>query len=212
MRNKLSVLALLVAVLALLAVTFAVPKNQKPEVVGSVYARVMEARTLRCAYQVWPPFLAKDPNSGQLSGVYYDLLQKIGEGLSLKIDWVEEVGSANYFEGFRTGRYDAGCSAITPSPERALVSDFSIPIGYAPFYLYAREGDHRFDDNYQKANADDVTIMTSDGTFADSIANEVFPKAKTVSLPNLTNGADMLEGVRRVHSTARSRKTTPGTR
>lgn len=125
---------------------------------ASVYDRIMASHTLRCAYQVWPPHIIKDPNTGALSGIYYDLTEELGKQLGLKIIWAEEVGSGSIFDGFKTGRYDAVCAAIVATPERSLVADFSRPFVFVPFYLYARDGDMRFDSHYAAVNDSSVKI------------------------------------------------------
>jgi polar amino acid transport system substrate-binding protein len=195
MNNKTALAALIIALVALSVQFWGTPGNGQPKTQGGVYERVMKTRTLRCAYQNWPPFLIKDPANGTLSGVYHDLFEKLGQDLSLKVEWVEEVGSGTMFEGFKTGRYDMFCSAVTPSPARALVGDFTRPIGYVPFFLYVREGDDRFDKTYAAANAAAITLVAPDGDLTAIITHEEFPGAKTLSLPNLTNGADMLMAV-----------------
>lgn len=188
-------------VLSIIAVVMAVnlmmitPEAQTVVAKSGAYDRIMKDRVIRCAYQAWPPFIIKDPNTGKIGGVYADLFDLIGHDLSLKIDWVEEVGSATMFEGFKTNRYDMLCSPVTSSPERALVSDFSRPIAYVPFYLYAREGDVRFDNAYEKANSEEIAMMAMDGDFTAIAQAELFPKAKKTALPNMTNGGDILVGI-----------------
>jgi len=181
-----------VALIALGIVLFRPAHEEQVAKKETTFARVMRTQILRCAYEVWPPFLSRDSKNGKLSGVYYELLEKMGRDLHLKIEWAEEVGKAAMFEGFQTGRYDAFCSAITPSPGRALAGDFTRPFGYVPFFLYAREGDNRFDNNYGAANSEAIALVAADGDLTAIITREVFPKAKALSLPDLTNGADIL--------------------
>lgn len=188
-----STLALILSLVALVLVVRLI--TTEPESAAqktSVYDRIMKTRTIRCAYQPWPPFLVKDPNTGKISGIYPDIFEQIGSDLNLKIEWIEEVGSANLFEGYATGRYDMLCSTITMTPQRSLVSSFSRPIGYVPFYAYVREGDKRFDNAYDKLNSDAVTMIGLDGDFTSMVAQEAFPKANKVNLPNMLNGADLL--------------------
>ncbi|MGE4350864.1 MAG: substrate-binding periplasmic protein [Bdellovibrionales bacterium] len=193
MKNAKTTLALVLSCVALILAAWSVFHSSGTSVQkASVYDRIMKDRTIRCAYQPWPPFLAKDPNTGEISGVYADIFKQIGQDLNLKIDWVEEVGSANTFEGYTTGRYDMLCSPITSTPQRALVSGFVRPFGYLPYYAYVREGDPRFDNAYDKMDNESITMMGLDGDFTSIVANEEFPKAKKVNLPNMMNGADLL--------------------
>ena len=158
----------------------------------SVYERILRTKKIRCAYIVWPPFLGKDATTGKMSGVYYDILTKIGEDWGVEIDWAEEVGAGDRFAGFVTGRYDMICAPTGYTPQRAAVSDFSIPIYYQPFYLYARADDHRFDEAYDKADQSDVTFMSLEGYMGESVIKSSFPKARYLALPNLSTDVDVL--------------------
>ena len=198
MQNKLSILAIVLSVIAL--GSNYLPKTgeqatQQTQVKESVYERIMRTRTVRCAYLIWPPYLNKDTNTGKLSGVYYDLMERMAKDWSMKIEWAEEVGAANRFEGFATGRYDLLCSPVGGTAERTSVSDFSRPFVYHPFSLYAREGDNRFDNNHAAANNSEITLATLDGYIGAAITKRAFPNAKVTSLPNLSTESDILLGL-----------------
>lgn len=193
MKNKWAIAALIVSLSAL---GTSVVSTERGRTAGDavrepVYERVMRTRTIRCSYEVWPPFLAKDPNTGALSGVYFDLMEKLGRDLNLKIDWAEEVGAADAYEGIRTRRTDLFCSAVSLAAARAVVMDFTRPLGYEPFYLFAREGDRRFDGHYAAANDPSIRLLSIDGYIAATISRQEFPHAKLATLPNMTTDADV---------------------
>ncbi|MBK9142102.1 MAG: transporter substrate-binding domain-containing protein [Candidatus Melainabacteria bacterium] len=82
---------------------------------------------------------------------------------------------------------------IWTNANRAKQADFSDPLFFNPIFVYARKGDQRFGHgNLDKLNSPDFSIATIDGETAESIAREDFPKARTVSLPQLTDLARML--------------------
>lgn len=148
----------------------------------SVYDRVMASNTIRCGYYVWPPYLSKDPNTSQLGGLFYDVVMKVGESLNLKIDWVSEVNFDALFEGYASGKYDMICAPVAANPARARASDFTNPILYAPYYLYARDGDKRFEGNYAKVNSKDVIYASLDGDTNEIIGKEDFPLTTKFSI------------------------------
>ncbi|MDD3182929.1 MAG: transporter substrate-binding domain-containing protein [Alphaproteobacteria bacterium] len=198
MKNKLSIAAIILSLLALGANYLpksGEPSSQQAPVKESTYDRIMRTKTIRCAYLVWPPYMTRDATTGKLGGVYYDVLERMAKDWSMKVDWAEEVGTANRFEGFATGRYDMLCSPVGATPERTAVSDFSIPMGYQPFYLYARADDMRFDNAYNKVNDQSITLLTLDGYMAAAIIKSEFPNAKLLSLPNLSSDADVLMSI-----------------
>ena len=158
----------------------------------SAFTRVIASNTLRCGYIVYPPQLSKDPNTGALSGIAYDIVERIGKDLSLNIKWTEEVGTGSWQEGLNTGRYDMLCNTAWATTPRARIVAFSTPAFYTAVNAYARVGDTRFDKKLAVANSPDVTIATIDGGTSATIAAEDFPLAKLDSLPDLTDFSQLL--------------------
>lgn len=158
----------------------------------STYARVLRTGEIRCAYAVYEPPLIKNPNTGQLSGIFYDVMEEAGRRLNLKIRWVEEVGYGTIAEGFVADRYDAFCNAVWPTPERSRGADFTIPLYYSPVDVIVRADDHRFDGDLTKLNDPAYTFAVKDGDVSASFAAQVFPRAHTVSIPDMADTSQLL--------------------
>jgi ABC-type amino acid transport substrate-binding protein len=156
----------------------------------STYDRVMRTQTIRCGYLLWNPVLIKDPNTGQLSGIFYDYLEGLGKALHLKIEWTEEMGWGDFPAALRSGRIDAMCAGGWANSTRARVIDFVRPIFYQTMYAYARVDDKRFDNNLGAINDPSVTIITVEGATGSVVAAQDFPKAKNMQLPEMTSFAD----------------------
>src|SRR5438874_1363658 len=77
-----------------------------------VYDRVMSSGVIHCGYVVYPPGLLKDPNTGKLSGVFYDIMESAAKSLQLRLEWTEEVGWGSMIEGLQANRYDMICSPV----------------------------------------------------------------------------------------------------
>lgn len=161
----------------------------------SVFERVNRTGTIRCGYFTWAPFLMIDPNTREFSGIYYDVIEEIGKQLHLKIEWVEDTGQSNPFEGLRTNRFDMFCGPITPTPDRAKQVGFSRSFFYIPYLAYARTDDHRFDKNAGLINSPNAKIAVIDGEFAYEIVKRDFPKASLLTLPALTDASELLLSV-----------------
>lgn len=158
----------------------------------SAFDRVMRTGTIRCGYYLWPPVLVRDPNSGKMSGIGVDIFEEIGRLLSLKIEWAEEVGNDTMFEGYKTGRYDLLCAPVGATPARARVAEFTRPVFFSPFRMYAKAGDTRFDNALEKANDPSVRYAQMDGEFGAIIRSEVFPRTQSVSLPAMSSPAELM--------------------
>ncbi|MFO0754891.1 MAG: transporter substrate-binding domain-containing protein [Byssovorax sp.] len=159
--------------------------------VKTVHDRVTAAGEIRAAYVVYPPSAIKDPNSGKLSGISVEVIEKAGENLGLKIRWTEEVGWSTMIEGLLTDRYDLVVSGIWPNASRARQVDFSTPIFYSGIGVYVKATDDRFGD-LKSINSATVKIATVDGEMSDIIAKGEYPSATRVSLPQLSDVSQLL--------------------
>jgi ABC-type amino acid transport substrate-binding protein len=158
----------------------------------SVYDRVMRTGTIRCGYAPIEPVLRKDGNTGELSGAAYDLVNEIGKKLSLKIEWVGEVGFAAMTQDVVSGRFDMICSTHMISAARARVVDFSTPVFYSDISIFVRKDDARFDQDRSLLNSDKISFSSIDGTPVPSMILDEFPKAKIYSLPEISAVSDAL--------------------
>ena len=159
---------------------------------NSVFDKVLSSGVLRAGYIIYPPYMSKDPKTGEFSGIFYDLTNAVGKRLGLKVDWVEEPGYGTIATSLNAGRYDVFTTGIWPNADRSKAITFSIPSYYDVVYAYARSGDHRFDNNLEAINSPQVRISTVDGELGDSIARESYPNAQRVGLPQ-TSPFDQLE-------------------
>lgn len=147
----------------------------------AVYERVINSNTLRASYLSYPPACMKDTKTGEMSGIFVDVLQKACDNLGLKLEWTEEVGWASQIEGLETNRYDIVGSPVWANPTRGKLTTMTIPVYYSGIGVYVRADDNRFDGNLYLINDPNVRIGTIDGETADLIARTDFPDAKRVS-------------------------------
>lgn len=161
----------------------------------SAFDRVMRTGTLRCGYVISPPHLLKDPNTGALSGIAHDAIEKMAENLHLKVDWTEEVGWATMLEGLRTHRYDMLCSAVWATSSRALIADTLKPLDFAGVNIWTRPGDKRFSGDLSAVDWSKIKIATIDGHISDIISGADFPTSQRVSMPDTTQISELFTAV-----------------
>lgn len=172
-----------IAVIALVLSLFSFTNNDGVGVgAGSVLDKVVSSGTLRAGYIVYPPYIFKDPQTGELSGIFYDITNAVGKQMGVQVEWVEEAGYGTIATSLDAGRYDV-YAGIWPNVPRSKAITFTAPAYYDAVFAYARSGDHRFDNNLDSINAPSVKISTIDGELGDSIAKETFSNAERVSLP-----------------------------
>jgi polar amino acid transport system substrate-binding protein len=162
----------------------------------SVYDRVMQSGKIRAAYGVYDPGCIKNPNTGKLSGIGVDALETVAKRLGLKVEYTEEVPWGTMMEGLETNRYDMVVTPVWTSSNRARLADFSKPLYFSFVFAYVRPNDNRFKNHdLSQVNSNQFKIATLDGATAQVIANEDFPKAKQLSLPQYNDLSQLLLGV-----------------
>jgi polar amino acid transport system substrate-binding protein len=158
----------------------------------SGYERVMRTGILQCGYFSWPPYMWKNPASGEFDGFFYEYTETVAARMGLKIDWVSEVVYGNIYQEIQSGKIDAFCSGIWPTAGLAKLLDFTIPITYNPVLAFVRAGDHRFDGDIIKLNDPAVKIASMEGAIAGVIAANRFQKAKLVETPQLSGPSSQI--------------------
>jgi len=159
---------------------------------SSVFDRVIQTNRLKVGYLVLPPYLSKKTSSGELSGIFYDVMEELGRSLNLEIEWVEEVNLATMSIGLDNNRYDLIAFPLWRSSNRSKKVAFSVPLFYSTVGCYARADDTRFDDSLTPINSNQIRVSTIDGELAENIAKTDYPKAKHVALPPLSDYSQML--------------------
>jgi ABC-type amino acid transport substrate-binding protein len=178
-----------VALLTIFLGTFLAAASQAE----SPYDRVMRSGKIRAAYMVYPPSCIKDPNTGKLSGIWTEAVEKAAENLQLKVEWAEEVMSATIIEGLLSNRYDILGTGIWPNSTRTRTIDFSCGLYYSGVGVYARANEQRWKQGgLEVLNDPSVRIATIYGSTIDHIARTLFPKATRVSLPEMSSFSELL--------------------
>ena len=146
---------------------------------------ILKKGKIQASYLIYSPYFRKDPNTGELSGIFHDVMEEIGHAADLDIEWVEEVGYENIFAGLESRRYDVFAGGLWPSTNRAKAGGFTIPVFYSVIKAWGRKDENRFKE-LEGINRPEVRIATIDGAMEDIIAKTDYPLAQRVSLPQLS--------------------------
>lgn len=154
---------------------------------GSAFARVLAANRIRAGYVSYPPGTIVDPSSGEVSGIFPDLLRAIGQASGLEVQFTEEVGYADIIEGLRTGRFDI-VGGVWANPNRAKGATISEPAYFSGLGVWVRFAETRFTSagNWASLNDPRVRIGAIDGSSPLGIITAQFPNASLTTYPNLT--------------------------
>ncbi len=199
----LSIITLILAGVVSYATTKAVVPSSSSSVMSetkpkksdeSVYDRVMRTGELRCGIGIWPPFTIYESETSKASGTFPEIVETAMARMDIEVKWVEELGWSNFIEALKTNRIDAMCAGIFPESIRGKHIDFSIPAYYLGRGVYVRYDDDRFDDDFSKLNSSEYHFSAVDGDNVE-VTQAHFPKAKILSLPQLTDYTQMMMNV-----------------
>lgn len=163
-----------------------------PTAPATVYDHVIKSGVIRTGYVIYPPGSIKDPNTGKLSGIFVEALEQAASNMGLKVQWAEEVGWGSMIEGLNTGRYDLVGTQVWANSTRGKTADFTVPLFFSGIGVYVRANEHRFDGDLSKLNSPEVRIATIDGEMSTIISKQDYPRAKTVSHPQLSDNSQIL--------------------
>ncbi len=157
--------------------------------------RILDTRKMRCSYVVYPPAIMKDPNTGKLSGMFYDLTQKLGEIADIEMEWVGETTYGTLPTDLQQQKFDLFAGGLWPRADQAKAINFSLPAFYSGLGIYVRSDDHRFDGNPAKLNAPNYRIATIDGEMSQVVQQSDFAKTSVLSLPDTSDQTMLAESV-----------------
>ena len=176
-----------VATLAFIAMAGAIIQkyhfDHANEKADTVYGRVMRTGILRCGYIAWQPFIMKEPNTGKLSGLSYDFFEALGKTLGIKIEWQQEVLVGQQVTDLNLGKIDAVCGDWPLNSVTAKYVDYTAPFVFMPMYLYEKRDGKTFN-GMSDINDPAVSISAMDGDISLMVAEEKFPNAKKVTIPD----------------------------
>jgi len=186
MSNKVTTIALIIALLAL-AVVIARPGEREASAnKETAYERVTRTGVIRCGYINWMPVIAKDTVSKEMRGYWPEIMEAIAASMQLKIEWTEELNLGTYLQDLNNGRYDLECGGGWPNAARGKFIYYSNPIVYSPLVPFVRADDARFDGGIGTLNRSDVVAAVVDGDTSQIIRRDRFPQMKELSLPQVS--------------------------
>lgn len=155
------------------------------------FERILRTNTLRCGYATYEPSIKVDPNTGKISGVFYDLANEIADYFGLDIEWVEETQFGTFFTGLKANRFDLFASGTWPSGGRIKSGLLSNAVRYSPAYLYVRKDDYRFPD-LEAVNNPNIKIAIRENDAIEETLKLYFPHATFVPIQAMADYSQTL--------------------
>ncbi|KQV41365.1 transporter substrate-binding domain-containing protein [Rhizobium sp. Root1204] len=86
---------------------------------------VQKAGVLKCGAAVAPPYVMRDPATGEYSGFFADLCKEFADALKVKPEFVDTTWD-NIVAGLQAGKWNVSL-ALNRTPARAMAVQFSVP-------------------------------------------------------------------------------------
>jgi polar amino acid transport system substrate-binding protein len=145
---------------------------------------VQKAGVLRCGAAVAPPYVMRDPASGQYSGFFADLCRELAETLKVKAEFVDTTWD-NIVAGLQAGKWNVSL-ALNRTPARAMAVQFSIPAMEYQISLAYNKGNPKIPAaaaSVADIDKKDVTVAVMSGTAQDKAITAAIKNATILRLP-----------------------------
>lgn len=183
------IMAFVLFAIALVCSSCSSTDSQGANAKTTVYERVISTGTIRCGYVNVSVACDVDPQTGELTGTFPDIIREMAKNMGLEVEFVEEVGWGTMIAGLQTGRYDMMASPVWPNSSRVRQTTFSIPAYYSAIGVWVRPDEDRFTPagGWAALNDPGVKIGALDGSTGETIAISQFPGAGLLTYPELAN-------------------------
>jgi len=163
----------------------------------SVLAKIRKEGVINVGYAQTGPWFYKDAKTGELGGIYKDVVDMLAKEIQIKVEW-KEVTFANSTVALRRGDYDLFGSSLVYLVQRALVVNYVGPL-YAKGVLFLIHKDNagRFK-TAADLNDPDVTISVTTGASEEPRIPLLLPKGPKVitTTGQITLGAEPVRAKR----------------
>ena len=154
--------------------TIGTAQAQTPET-ETTFERIRRTKKLRIgAVAGAAPYYMKDISSGKWGGFYIDLSRALAEELEAELE-ITETTWGNSVLDLQSNKTDI-FFGLNPTPKRALVIDFSVPVFNNAFTMITKKGLGK--KTWNEFNSSDIRISVDSGSSQDQVATRLCPKAK----------------------------------
>lgn len=147
---------------------------QAPATSETTFERIRRTKKLRIgAVNAAAPYYQKDLASGEWKGFYIDLSKALATELEAELDIVETTWGNSVLD-LQANKIDI-FFGLNPTPKRALVVDFSVPVFNNAFTMITRK-DFKAT-TWAELNDPSVKIAVDVGSSHDQVVSRLCPKA-----------------------------------
>ena len=154
---------------------FSPPADARP------LAEIQKSGVLRVGVNPTLPPLGIYDDKNEIDGFDVDFSRRIAEMLGVELE-VVQVGSPDRIPFVSTGKIDYVMGAMTRTPARALIIDYTLPVHTEIFGVLTLEG--KPFGTWQELNSADITMVQVRGTTPLKFIEKNLPDAQVLLLDN----------------------------
>ncbi|MFK4510973.1 transporter substrate-binding domain-containing protein [Bradyrhizobium daqingense] len=145
----------------------------------STFARIRRTKKMRIgAVGGGAPYYMKDLSSGQWKGFYIDIAKGLADDMEAELE-ITETTWGNSVLDLQANKIDI-FFGLNPTPKRALVVDFSVPVFNNAFAILCKK-DFK-PKSWAELNSPDIKIAVDQGSSHDQVVSRLTPKAQITRL------------------------------
>ncbi len=130
------------------------------------------------------------------SWLFFEILNKMALNSWLKIEFVEQTGYGVISERLNSGFADVFCSPIWPTKRRRLENFFSKSIFQSNIFAYFNSASPYVNQSLEKLQENPkLRIAVKENDIHHDLAQEFFPKARLVRVPQLSDISEVIKFV-----------------
>ena len=192
--RKLNLLLVIVALLLFSCKEGAIKKvsNESSTKLGT-YEKVIKDGKIRVGYIPYTPGFIEDPNTGELSGIFYDIDTLLAKRLNIEFEFVQKVNWGDIALDLNDNKVDIIASPIWPTIERAKFMEFSTPVYFESLNVFVRSDDNRFNGDLSKINNPKIKVGTIIGEISAIAKDRYFPNASSIDNSRDTHISQLLD-------------------
>jgi polar amino acid transport system substrate-binding protein len=190
-RRNIASLAGLSAATALAAASVATPAVAQAK--ESAFERIRRTKKLRTAVIAGgAPYYQKDITTGQWRGFYIDMVKALAEEMEAQPEFIESTWGNTVLD-LQSDKIDL-FFGLNPTPKRALVIDFSVPVFNNAFTMLTKPGFKP--KSWDEMNDPAVKIAVDAGSSHDAVITRLCPKATISRLKTADDATAALQAGR----------------
>ncbi|WLB88773.1 MULTISPECIES: transporter substrate-binding domain-containing protein [Bradyrhizobium] len=156
----------------------------------STFARIRRTKKMRIgAVGGGAPYYMKDLATGQWKGFYIDIAKGLADDMEAELE-ITETTWGNSVLDLQANKIDI-FFGLNPTPKRALVVDFSVPVFNNAFAILCKK-DFK-PKSWAELNSPDIKIAVDQGSSHDQVVSRLTPKAQITRLKTADDATAALQ-------------------